>query len=593
MYGVPRIGKHISRYPPKAAGPVVVLVGDPARVNGPVPGRELRWRHRRVPAHLRPTASHGRRHRRAPHTSRAGTFVVGERAPVDEAGTRSESVLSSGTNPREAHSGGDPRDRRWDGRAVDGDAPREGRPPGDRARTGSGASRRRDPEEAWDDWERRGVNQFRMLHFFLPRFREVLERELPEVITRRSMPPARCGYNPIVDDARRASPAACGDGDERFESITGRRPVMRGRGRPRSRPRRRASRCRRGVAVARPAHGRRRTAACRTSIGVVTDAGERAPRRPRGRRRRPPLGAPPLARRRSARARRSRSSRTAASSTTAATSAPTTARCRPRSAPSAPALRLGVDPHAARRQRHLGRRHHRQRARRQRCARVARRRRVGAGRVAATRSSRTGSTASRSTTTSRSWRRSRTGTARSSSMASPSSPVSSRSATRGRAPTRRSDAGATIGLLHAVRAARPCSRTHALDDHVGVRPRRGTTTIQDTVEPLVPGHARRSTATGSPRSTRRSPASAYETDDPGWLLGEALAASTAKSPDSLRDFLDIVGLNARGVDVLARPGVAKRAIELGTDPEPPPGPSRARAAHGHRRVAACASGPAR
>ena len=67
----------------------------------------------------------------------------------------------------------------------------------------------------------------------------------------------------------------------------------------------------------------------------------------------------------------------------------------------------------------------------------------------------------------------------------------------------------------------------------------------------------------------------YETDDPGWLLGEALAASTAKSPDSLRDFLDIVGLNARGVDVLARPGVAKRALELGTDPEPPPGPSRA------------------
>ena len=53
------------------------------------------------------------------------------------------------------------------------------------------------------------------------------------------------------------------------------------------------------------------------------------------------------------------------------------------------------------------------------------------------------------------------------------------------------------------------------------------------------------------------------------------AASTAKSPDSLRDFLDIVGLNERGVDVLARPGVAKRALELGADPEPPPGPSRA------------------
>ena len=27
------------------------------------------------------------------------------------------------------------------------------------------------PEKAWDTWDRRGVNQFRLLHFFLPRFR--------------------------------------------------------------------------------------------------------------------------------------------------------------------------------------------------------------------------------------------------------------------------------------------------------------------------------------------------------------------------------------------------------------------------------------
>lgn len=48
----------------------------------------------------------------------------------------------------------------------------------------------RDPEappasvdEAWARWERRGVNQFRMLHYFLPRFRDVLERyvEVPDV----------------------------------------------------------------------------------------------------------------------------------------------------------------------------------------------------------------------------------------------------------------------------------------------------------------------------------------------------------------------------------------------------------------------------
>jgi 2-polyprenyl-6-methoxyphenol hydroxylase-like FAD-dependent oxidoreductase len=38
------------------------------------------------------------------------------------------------------------------------------------------------PDTAWDDWERRGVNQFRLPHFLLPAFREVMDAELPEVI---------------------------------------------------------------------------------------------------------------------------------------------------------------------------------------------------------------------------------------------------------------------------------------------------------------------------------------------------------------------------------------------------------------------------
>src|SRR5579872_6488189 len=38
------------------------------------------------------------------------------------------------------------------------------------------------PSEAWESWERKGVNQFRLLHFFTPRFRQELERELPEAI---------------------------------------------------------------------------------------------------------------------------------------------------------------------------------------------------------------------------------------------------------------------------------------------------------------------------------------------------------------------------------------------------------------------------
>src|SRR5258706_9137169 len=35
-------------------------------------------------------------------------------------------------------------------------------------------------DEAWSGWERRGVNQFRMIHMFLPRFRQLLETELPD-----------------------------------------------------------------------------------------------------------------------------------------------------------------------------------------------------------------------------------------------------------------------------------------------------------------------------------------------------------------------------------------------------------------------------
>jgi 2-polyprenyl-6-methoxyphenol hydroxylase-like FAD-dependent oxidoreductase len=37
-------------------------------------------------------------------------------------------------------------------------------------------------DEAWTNWQRRGVNQFRMIHLFAPRFRLLLEAELPEVL---------------------------------------------------------------------------------------------------------------------------------------------------------------------------------------------------------------------------------------------------------------------------------------------------------------------------------------------------------------------------------------------------------------------------
>jgi 2-polyprenyl-6-methoxyphenol hydroxylase-like FAD-dependent oxidoreductase len=66
----------------------------------------------------------------------------------------------------------------------------------------------------------------------------------------------------------------------------------------------------------------------------------------------------------------------------------------------------------------------------------------------------------------------------------------------------------------------------------------------------------------------------YETDDPGWNMSNALATSIMRDPDLLRGFIEVVSLLDRGVNVLSRPGLAERAIAL-ADPTPLPGPDRA------------------
>ena len=62
-------------------------------------------------------------------------------------------------------------------------------------------------DEAWDGWERKGVNQFRMIHYFLPRFREIVEAELPEVVAALDADGV-LRLNPIDGDARRDDAAA-------------------------------------------------------------------------------------------------------------------------------------------------------------------------------------------------------------------------------------------------------------------------------------------------------------------------------------------------------------------------------------------------
>lgn len=79
-------------------------------------------------------------------------------------------------------------------------------------------------EEAWAGWQRKGVNQFRLPHFFLARFRIVLEAELPEVLPALDAAGA-LHINPVAE-APEFVTGGPRPGDAGLLSVTGRRPVM-------------------------------------------------------------------------------------------------------------------------------------------------------------------------------------------------------------------------------------------------------------------------------------------------------------------------------------------------------------------------------
>ena len=79
-------------------------------------------------------------------------------------------------------------------------------------------------DDAWDKWERRGVNQFRLLHYFLARFRHIVSAELPEVVDALDASGA-LRINPFTTMPDAMS-GGWQPGDERFEAITGRRPMV-------------------------------------------------------------------------------------------------------------------------------------------------------------------------------------------------------------------------------------------------------------------------------------------------------------------------------------------------------------------------------
>jgi 2-polyprenyl-6-methoxyphenol hydroxylase-like FAD-dependent oxidoreductase len=82
-----------------------------------------------------------------------------------------------------------------------------------------------DPPRAWDGWDRKGVAQFHQPHNLFPRFRLILDDELPGLVD--DLAAAGCVWvDPIAmmppfieDQASRAD-------DGRFRFVTGRRPVV-------------------------------------------------------------------------------------------------------------------------------------------------------------------------------------------------------------------------------------------------------------------------------------------------------------------------------------------------------------------------------
>ena len=150
-------------------------------------------------------------------------------------------------------------------------------------------------------------------------------------------------------------------------------------------------------------------------------------------------------------------------------------------------------------------------------------------------------------------------------------PGSSPSATRGRAPTRRSVAARRWRCSRPCACATCCARSRTTDAVELVR--RYWQVTADVVEPWVTDtlafdHHRLA------QIDAQIAGELYETDDPSWNFGAALQRSATVDPDLLRGYLDIAMVLHRGVDVLGRPGLVDTLMTATPAPEPP-GPSRA------------------
>jgi choline dehydrogenase-like flavoprotein len=88
------------------------------------------------------------------------------------------------------------------------------------------------PADAWDHWQRPGLNQFRLPHAFLGGFRAVLDTELPAVA--KALEAAGALRLNFIRDVMPASmTGGWRDGDESYEWLTARRPGPAASHRPR------------------------------------------------------------------------------------------------------------------------------------------------------------------------------------------------------------------------------------------------------------------------------------------------------------------------------------------------------------------------
>ena len=81
-----------------------------------------------------------------------------------------------------------------------------------------------DPTMAWEEWDRRGVNQFRLPHLFAPRYRAVMEAELPDVMS-ALLDAGSLRWN-ILDHVPAVVRGAHRPEDQEFDAVTGRRVVV-------------------------------------------------------------------------------------------------------------------------------------------------------------------------------------------------------------------------------------------------------------------------------------------------------------------------------------------------------------------------------